>query len=127
MSAFKKLLDEHSISQTWIAKKMDVSPATINLIVKHGKYPKKNAAQFKQRFIELLVSKGLTETEILTAMDAVPLNPENDQASGVESTAALQFDEEQLMLLRKQTLTPAAKKNFALFKNIFTEIIRSSR
>ena len=57
MSAFKKLLDEHSISQTWIAKKMDVSPATINLIVKHGKCPKKNAAQFKQRFIELLASK----------------------------------------------------------------------
>jgi type II secretory pathway predicted ATPase ExeA len=30
------------------------------------------------------------------------------------------------MLLRKQTLTPAAKKNFKLFKNIFTENIRSS-
>lgn len=126
MSAFKKLLDEHSISQTWIAKKMDVSPATINLIVKHGKYPKKNAAQFKQRFIELLVSKGITETEILTAMDAVPVSTENDQASSTDGTAAPQFDEEQLMLLRKQTLTPAAKKNFALFKNIFTESIRSS-
>ena len=30
------------------------------------------------------------------------------------------------MLLRKQTLTPAAKKNFKLFKNPFTESIRSS-
>lgn len=126
MSELKKLLDEHSISQTWIAKKIDVSPATINLIVKHGKYPKKNAAQLKQQFIQLLVSKGLTETTISTAMDAVLLNLENDQASGVESTAAPQHDEEQLMLLRKQTLTPEAKRKFALFKNIFTENIRSA-
>lgn len=126
MSIFKKLLDDQPISQTWIAKKLDVSPATINLIVKHGKYPKKNAAQLKQQIIELLVSKGLTETEILTAMDAVQLNSENDQASVVECTAAPQLEEEQLMLLRKQTLTPAAKKQFMLFKNIFTEDIRNA-
>lgn len=128
MSVFKKLLDEHSISQTWVAKKMDVSPATINLIVKHGKYPKKNAARLKQQFIELLVSKGLTENDILTAMDAVQISSENDQASETDRTAAPQTEkeEEQLMLLRKQTLTPAAKKKFMLFKNIFTEDIRNA-
>lgn len=126
MSAFKKLLDDQPISQTWIAKNLDVSPATINLIVKHGKYPKKNAAHLKQQFIQLLVSKGMTENEILTAMDAVSLTPENDQASGDECTAAHQSNEEQLMLLRKQTLTPAAKKQFMLFKNIFTEDIRDA-
>ncbi|MGE4314581.1 ExeA family protein [Acinetobacter sp.] len=126
MSAFKKLLDEHSISQTWIAKKMDVSPATINLVVKHGKYPKKNAALLKQQFIQLLVSKGLAESEILTVMDAASISSENDQASETESAATAPQLEEQLMLLRKQTLTPAAKKKFALFKNIFTESIRSS-
>lgn len=126
MSELKKLLDEHSISQTWIAKKIDVSPATINLIVKHGKYPKKNAAHLKQQFIQLLVSKGLTETTISTAMDAVHLSSGNDQAPITESTAAPQHDEEQLMLLRKQTLTPEAKRKFALFKNIFTENIRSA-
>lgn len=126
MSAFKKLLDEHSIIQTWIAKKLDVSPATINLIVKHRKYPKKNAAQLKQQIIELLVSKGLTETEILTVIDAVQLNAENDQESSTERTATPQHEEEQLMLLRKQTLTPTAKKQFMLFKNIFTEDIRDA-
>lgn len=126
MSKFKKLLDEHSISQTWVAKKMDVSPATINLIVKHGKYPKKNAARLKQQFIDLLVSKGLAESEILTVMDAAAISSENDQASETESTAPAPQQEEQLMLLRKQTLTPDAKKKFALFKNIFTESILNS-
>ncbi len=126
MSVFKKLLDEHSISQTWIAKKMDVSPATINLIVKHGKYPKKNAALLKQQFIELLVSKGLTESKILTVMDAAAISSENDQAPETESAATAPQEEEQLMLLRKQTLTPAAKKQFKLFKNIFAEDIRDA-
>lgn len=126
MSAFKTLLDEHSISQTWIAKKIDVSPATINLIVKHAKYPKKNAAVLKQQLIQLLVSKGLTETEISTAMDAVQLNSIGDQTSEIERTATPQPEEEQLMLLRKQTLTPTAKKQFMLFKNIFTEDIRDA-
>ena len=126
MSAFKKLLDDQPISQTWIAKKLNVSPATINLIVKHGKYPKKNAAVLKQQLIELLVSKGLTETEILTAMDAVSLNAETVEESNIERTATPQLEEEQLMLLRKQTLTPAAKKQFMLFKNIFTEDIRDA-
>lgn len=126
MSELKKLLDEHSISQTWIAKKLGFSPATINKIVKHAEYPKKNAAQLKQQFIQLLVSKGLTETTISTAMDAVHLSSGNDQASITESTAAPQHDEEQLMLLRKQTLTPAAKKQFKLFKDIFTEELRDA-
>lgn len=126
MSAFKQLLDEQSISQTWIAKKLGFSPATINKIVKYADYPKKNAAQLKQQIIELLVTKGFNQDQILTAMDAVQLNSENDQASDVERTATPTDQEEQLMLLRKQTLTPAAKKKFMLFKNIFTEDIRNA-
>lgn len=126
MSAFKQLLDEQSISQTWIAKKLGFSPATINKIVKYADYPKKNAAQLKQQIIELLVTKGFNQDQILTAMDAVQLNSENDQASDVERTATPTDQEEQLMLLRKQTLTPAAKKQFMLFKNIFTEDIRNA-
>ncbi|ENV33947.1 AAA family ATPase [Acinetobacter gerneri] len=126
MSTFKELLDEQSISQTWIAKKLGFSPATINKIVKYGDYPKKNAAQLKQQIIELLVTKGFNQDQILTAMDAVQLNSENDQASDVERTATPTDQKEQLMLLRKQTLTPAAKKQFMLFKNIFTEDIRNA-
>ncbi len=133
MCAFKQLLDDQPISQTWIAKKLDVSPATINLIVKHGKYPKKNAAVLKQQIIELLVSKGLTEKEITTAMDAVQLNSDRDLSSTgtaaqveIERTATPN-QEEQLMLLRKQTLSQEAKKKFMLFKNIFTGDITDAK
>lgn len=126
MCAFKQLLDEQSISQTWIAKKLGFSPATINKIVLRGDYPKKNAAVLKQQIIELLKSKGLTQDQILTAMDAVQLNSDRDQTLEIERTATPN-QEEQLMLLRKQTLTPQAKKQFMLFQNIFTGEIRNAK
>jgi len=126
MCAFKQLLEEHSIKQTWIAKKMNFSPATINKIVKYGDYPKKNASEIKQQIIDLLVSKGLKQTEILTAMDAVQLNSASDQTLDVECTATPN-QEEQLMLLRKQALSKEAKKQFMLFKNIFTGDITEAK
>ena len=126
MSAFKKLLDDHSIKQTWIAKKVDLSPATINKIVKYGDYPKKNAGALKQQIIDLLVSKGLKESEILIVMDAVQLNSDRDQTLEIERTATPN-QEEQLMLLRKQTLSQEAKKKFMLFKNIFTGDITEAK
>jgi type II secretory pathway predicted ATPase ExeA len=127
MCAFKQLLDEQSIKQSWIAKKVNLSPATINKIVKYGDYPKKNAGVLKQQIIDLLVSKGLTETEILTAMDAVQLNSDRDQTLEIERTAAQPQQEEQLMLLRKQRITLAALKQFKLFKNIFVGDITDAK
>lgn len=126
MCAFKNLLVEQDISQNWIARKLDFSPATISLIVKHGKYPKKNASKIKQQIIDLLMTKGLTETEILTAMDAVQLNSNSDQTLDVECTAT-PHEEEQLMLLRKQTLSQEAKRHFKLFKNIFVGDITDAK
>lgn len=87
MCAFKNLLVEQDISQTWIAKKLNFSPATINKIVLRGEYPKKNATALKQQIIDLLIAKGLTETVILTAMDAVQLNSDRDQTLEIERTA----------------------------------------
>ena len=126
MSAFKKLLDDHSIKQTWIAKKVDLSPATINKIVKNGDYPKKNAGALKQQIIDLLVSKGLKESEILIVMDAVQLNSDRDQTLEIERTATPN-QEQQHMLLRKQTLKKKKKKKFMLFKNIFTGDITEAK
>ncbi|MEN3968254.1 AAA family ATPase [Acinetobacter sp.] len=122
MSALKKLLKDNDISQSSLCKPLGVSTATVNLFINHGQRPKKNPEQFQAKFIELLEAKGIAADQIQQALTAAP-EAENDQAS---AGAATQHEEEQLMLLRKQTLTPAAKKQFMLFKNIFTENIRSS-
>ncbi len=122
MSAIKQLLKQHDIAQSSLCKPLGVSTATVNLFINHGQRPKKNPEQFQSKFIELLQTKGIAADQIQQALKTAS-STENDQALTLDAATPL---EEQLMLLRKQTLTPAAKKNFKLFKNIFTENIRSS-
>lgn len=123
MSALKQLLKQNSIAQSSLCKPLGVSTATINLFVNHGQRPKKNPEQFQSLFTEILEAKGIAADQIQQALKTAS-NSDNDQAS--EPLDAATPLEEQLMLLRKQTLTPAAKSHFKLFKNIFTENIRSS-
>ncbi|MDA0698071.1 MAG: AAA family ATPase [Proteobacteria bacterium] len=123
MSTLKQLLKQHNVAQSSLCKPLGVSTATVNLFVNHGQRPKKNPEQFQSLFIEILEAKGIAADQIQQALKTAS-NSDNDQASDpLDAATPL---EEQLMLLRKQTLTPAAKKNFKLFKNIFTENIRSS-
>ncbi|MBP8005371.1 MAG: AAA family ATPase [Acinetobacter sp.] len=123
MSTLKQLLKQHDIAQSSLCKPLGVSTATVNIFVNHGQRPKKNPEQFQSNFIEILETKGIAADQIHQALKTAS-NSDNDQASDpLDAATPL---EEQLMLLRKQTLTPAAKRNFKLFKNIFTESIRSS-
>ena len=128
MSTLKQLLKQNSIAQSSLCKPLGVSTATVNLFVNHGQRPKKNPEQFQSLFTEILEAKGIAADQIQQALKTAS-NTENDLSSASCARAPLDAAtplEEQLMLLRKQTLTPAAKKNFKLFKNIFTENIRSS-
>lgn len=125
MSALKQLLKQNSIAQSSLCKPLGVSTATINLFVNHGQRPKKNPEQFQSLFTEILEAKGIAADQIQQALTTALTHTNNDQALDSER-AVDPSEDEQLMLLRKQTLTPAAKKNFKLFKNIFTENIRSS-
>ena len=123
MSALKQLLKDHNVNQNTLSKPMCVSVSAVNLFVNHGQRPKKNPEQFQAKFIELLEAKGIATDQIQQALKTAS-NSDNDQASDpLDAATPL---EEQLMLLRKQTLTPAAKKHFRLFKNIFDEPIRSA-
>ena len=120
----QQLLDENKITQAWLAKSLNISPPAMNAIVKHGVWPKRNPEAVKQKLIETLTLSGVELTLTNQALTATsPLNP------SVETTIkgeAASLEEEQLMLLRKQTLSEPAKKQFKLFKNIFAENIRKS-
>ena len=124
MSALKQLLKDHNVNQNTLSKPMCVSVSAVNLFVNHGQRPKKNPEQFQAKFIELLEAKGIATDQIQQAIDAANAIAANDQAASNDKADDTQ--QEQLMLLRKQTLTPAAKKHFRLFKNIFAEPIRSA-
>ena len=119
----QQLLDDNKITLAWLAKSLSISPPAINSIVKHGVWPKRNPDGVKQKLIDTLNLLGVEITLINQALTAAASL--NQGVETIESAAASP-EEEQLMLLRKQTLSQPAKKQFKLFKNIFAENIRSS-
>lgn len=125
MSTLKKLLEDHGVNQKSLSKEMGVSASLVNLFVKHGQRPKRNPDLFQALFIELLEAKGIATDQIQQALTTALTHTNNDQALDSER-AVDPSEDEQLMLLRKQTLTPEAKKHFRLFKNIFDEPIRNA-
>jgi len=125
MSTLKQLLEDHGVNQKSLSKEMGVSASLVNLFVKHGQRPKRNPDLFQALFIELLEAKGIATDQIQQALTTALTHTNNDQALDSER-AVDPSEDEQLMLLRKQTLTPEAKKHFRLFKNIFDEPIRNA-
>ena len=119
----QQLLDDNKITQAWLAKSLSISPPAMNSIVKHGVWPKRDPEAVKQKLIDTLNLLGIEITLINQALTAAATL--NQGVETIESAAASP-EEEQLMLLRKQTLSQPAKKQFKLFKNIFAENIRNS-
>lgn len=125
----KQLLETHNISQRYLADSLDVSSAAINLIINHAQWPKRNSASFKALFIEKLNLLGLDLAAINLALAvAERATTANDGTQNPQQPAhpPASTPEDDLMLLRKQTLTQQAKKQFSLFSNIFTSNIRSA-
>ncbi len=112
----KELLAKHKISQRTLADGIGLSPASINSLVNTGAYPKSlDRAKIDADIVKFLQNKGIDTDKLII----VP-NP-------TAQTQKPQINQkEDLMLLRKQTLTMSAKKHFGLFESPFTSDIRSS-
>lgn len=107
-------LDElPKINQAQLAKAVKVSPATINLIIKHGTYPKAGANELYDKICQFLKSQNFAQSVI-------------DTIAKPTQTPTL-TKQEQAMLLRKQTLSQQAKRQFKLPFNPFTDNVRSAQ
>lgn len=107
---FKQLLEKHHISQRKLAEAIGISAASVNNIIK-GDWPKSpSKTDLMSSINQFLSKKGILKTDIDTIFN-VP-NPQPTQ-------------EEEAMLLSKQSLTPQAKRQFGLFANPFTSDIQS--
>lgn len=106
----KELLTKHKISQRTLADGIGLSGATINNLVNTGTYPKSlDKSKIDADIAKFLQSKGVDTKQLINPKQKTQPNQQED-----------------LMLLRKQTLTMNAKKHFGLFTNPFTSDIRSS-
>ncbi|WP_019672278.1 AAA family ATPase [Psychrobacter lutiphocae] len=113
MKALKQLLKENNISQRNLASHLGISPASVSLMLNHNQYPKSP----NKSIVINGINRFLTDHGIKFDTQPKQQHP---------STKTTTQQEDELMLLRKQTLTESARKHFKLFSNPFTNDIRSA-
>jgi len=107
MLRLKALLTSLNLPQARLAAECGISTAAMAQLVNHGRWPVRLAAtELRARIRTWLLQHGASSAALERAFDAAPATS----------------DEDANMLLRKQTLTPAARQHFRLTKNPFDEV-----
>lgn len=123
------MLAELGIPARDLARAADLSRSAASRLVAHGQLPARRAAEVRQRVVSFLKSRGASMAHLrdivlppakklaptcLQHAEAVPVNPEPTEPK-----------EEEPMLLKNETLTPAARKAFGLTRSPFVDDIAS--
>ncbi|NYT80911.1 AAA family ATPase [Alcaligenaceae bacterium] len=117
----KALLGELQVSQAQLAQGMEMSPAAISLLLVHNIWPRKRKRQHLIAAAEkFLKENGATDEQLADAFETEEWAPERADARKPDPTT--ETVEDDIMLLRKQALSPAARQHFFLVRDPFAEI-----
>lgn len=135
MPPLQPVLDAHEITQSDLARAIGLSTAAACRLVKHGLLPARRAGDVRKRALDYLKGRGVSMAHlrnlVLPALAAPSkeVGPAELQLGGAvpQSPNANPATEpkEESMLLRNETLTPAAKRHFNLPRNPFIDDIQS--
>jgi type II secretory pathway predicted ATPase ExeA len=121
MLKLKQILLANKASQAELARHLDLSPAAVAQLINHHQYPRSmDQEEIKKSITTWLVSLGIARNDIDQAFEEETGAAANSPGQSTQTSL-----EDQLMLLRKHQLTPAAKRTFNLPRNPFDEV-RSS-
>lgn len=112
----KALFEEAELSQREAAARLGVSPALVNQLLNKGTLPKTGWAGLKQGIASLLNERGVQPALVEYALGKLERLAENEDTA--EGTAE---NEEEPMILRKQTLTMKTRQAFGMVKNPFAD------
>lgn len=117
MQTLKQLILANYKSENSFSSFLPVSGAALNQLVNKGIWPKKNPAALRKAITQKLAEKGIKQEAIDAAFAALPNQTTPDSPI---------VEEDSIMLMRKKTLTLAAKQFFKLPFNFFTEPLRKA-
>ncbi|MCO1336241.1 AAA family ATPase [Microbulbifer sp. OS29] len=111
MLKLKTLLKDRGMTQSALARKIKMSPATVAQICNHAIWPKKREKELKKQILKAVGNCGeeVFEKEG-RAKKKAPVEKQKENHL-----------EEDIMLLRKQAINPAAKRAFNLVRDPFDE------
>lgn len=99
----KQQLQQQRISQATLAARLGISRAAMAQLVNHGAWPRRRGDEVKKELACMLAEYGIDTQQAFKSAGEEP---------GIE---------EEKMLLKKQILSPQAKKMFGLFRDPFDE------
>lgn len=105
------------VSQREAAAALEVSPALVNRLLKHGSLPKRGWSEIKERIVSFLEGKSVGRTFIDEALDGFERHVED---TNIPSNKA--ESEEEPMILKKQTLSMKARQAFGMVRNPFGDL-----
>lgn len=125
MLALKPKLQAAGISQAELARRVDVGPATLARLLNHDIWPSKpDQVTLQVRIIDALEGDFRAHSELFEPIPtASTAGMENETAAHAEQQPLT--EEVVTMLLRKQTLSPQARKTFGLFRDPFDNDINN--
>ena len=119
----KQILMDLKQTQRALAAHLGVSPAAVAQICNHGLFPKSpNETSIRAGIAAFLTTHGANRQVIDRAFDAEPTLSKPPQTDLKDESQP----QEEIMLLRKQTLTLQARKHFALGADPFSDDLQSS-
>ena len=111
--SIKELLSDCAPSRRKLAEELGISPAALSQLLNHGTLPKRRWPEIREAMLSLAAAHGKAESDMEAALKELEQKPE----SAPEEAA----DQEELMILRKQTLTMQARQTFGLVRNPFAD------
>ena len=142
-----QILTDHGLSQAWLAREVRLSRAALNVLIRANTWPKQiGRRELRSMICAALRKRAVADADLVDAFlesdeqedctpgkssaGAIPRPAEEvtaPRSSAAPSGATQQPKEvEGEMLLRKQTLSEAARRKFAIFRDPFDEPLQAS-
>ena len=124
MLMLKEKLNDLGILQTQLAIHCNVSPATIAQLLNHNLWPKKTekALEMRQKILGFLQQYDAANESVFDVVENKPVVRLQSIPQPKVPSNNTESEEDEHMLLRRQSLTPAAKKHFGLTRNPFADL-----
>lgn len=126
----QQLLQATKISQAELARACGVSAATISLLGRYGQWPKNGADELRAKIEQFFTSQCVAPETVAAALGnkkagTGAATPEPALLQSQQPITPQEKETDAAMLLQNETLTPAARKHFGLFRDPFSDDIAS--
>lgn len=126
MLMLKKKLNENGLLQTALALYCEVSDATIAQLLNHGLWPKTEAKKsaLRKKILDFLAEQDVANDSVFDVVPAEPMQHLQAIPKAVtgKTKQKSESEEDDHMLLRKQSLTPKAKQQFGVMRDPFSDL-----